>query len=197
MLILCVSKRKKSMEVLFHFIFELVKIGVLASIYAAILLFVFARINKSNSESWFQKITANKKKFWFVSGAIISILLFVWMFTYWGNHGLGDSARIPIGHGKEIEQINGNWSFISPNGHEYEMFTIQSFAVKDNFCVGETEQNSYYIWNLETNDVETIKTLKEYQVKAENLNLPNLHEFKSFWDGYQKYWGGWKFWFLP
>ena len=187
------------MEVLFHFIFELVKIAILASIYALILLFIFRQINKSNSESWFQKATSNKKRFWFITGAIISFLLFGWMFTYWGNHGLGDSARIPIGNNKEIEQINGTWSFISPNGHEFEKYSIHSYAVSGDFCAGRTKANAeqYFIWNLETNNIETVNTIKEYEMKANDLNLPPINEFVEFWDGYKNYWSGWRLWLLP
>lgn len=52
------------------------------------------------------------------------------MFTYWGDHGLGDSYRIPIGHGKEISGFSGNDGFIEPLGHKGEVLSIESFAVK-------------------------------------------------------------------
>ncbi len=187
------------MEVLFHFIFELVKISILASVYSLILLIVFRQINKSNSYSWFQKVTVNSKKFWLSSGSIIFGLLFIWMFTYWGDHGLGDSARIPIGHGKEIEEINGNWSFISPNGHENEKFTIKSFAVRSNYCVGMSnkDQTDYFIWNLSTNDIEKFTNLEEYSEKVISMNLPDTFEFKDFDQAYDEFWGGWIFWLLP
>lgn len=187
------------MEVLFHFVFELVKISILAGVYSLILLIVFRQINKSKSDSWFQKVTVNIKKFWLSSGSIIFGLLFIWMFTYWGDHGLGDSARIPIGHWKEIEQINVNSSFISPKGHENEKLTIKSFAVRNNNCVGKSkkDQTEYFIWNLSTNDIEKFTNLEDFSVKAESMNLPISNEFTDFDQAYHEYWGGWKFWLLP
>jgi hypothetical protein len=185
------------MEVLFHFVFQLVKISIIASVYATILLLLFKQLKKSTPQSWSQKVTADKNKFWFGSWSFIIIILFIWMFTYWGNHGLGDTARIPIGYDREIKQINGEYAFISPNGYEIEMFSIESYAVKNNYCTGKAKKNLYYIWNLETNDVETVESLVKYKEHTNKLQLPNSGKFIDFQNGYQRFWGGWRFWLLP
>ena len=36
----------------------------------------------------------------------IAVGLFAFSFSYWGNHGLGDSSRIPIGNWQTISNIN-------------------------------------------------------------------------------------------
>jgi len=181
------------MEVLIHLIFKLIKIAIFASIYSLILLLVFRQINQSNPKSWFQRTTINKTKFLFITGLIISILSFGWMFTYWGNPGFGDSARIPIGYGKEIEK-NGILSYISPNGYEMRMYLIRSYAVNRNFCTGEDKDGHYFIWNLETNEITKLNSPEKYLIKAAELNLPPIEDFQSFWQGAYTYWGGWRFW---
>jgi len=84
------------MEFLFGFIFEFIKIGFLASFYAFIILLVFRRTGKTKLSSWLNKRLKNRIIFWFINGTFISIFLFIWMFTYWGEHGIGDASRIPI-----------------------------------------------------------------------------------------------------
>ena len=84
--------------VLFHFIFELVKISILGCIYATLTLVTFKIIGRFKPESWFDIVSRKKLRLWFLSGLIASFGLFGFMFTYWGDHGLGDWARIPIGH---------------------------------------------------------------------------------------------------
>ena len=96
------------MEVLFHFIFELIKISILACIYGSLIRLVAIIIGRHNPESWFSRVPNKKVSFWYLYTRIIFVCLFCFMFTHYGDHGLGDHARIPISHWREIEQINGN-----------------------------------------------------------------------------------------
>jgi hypothetical protein len=95
------------MDVLFHFIFELIKISILGCIYATLTLLTFKIIGHYKPDSWFDKVSKKKLRLWFLSGLVISVGLFFFMFTYFGDHGLGDSAKVPIGHFKVARQING------------------------------------------------------------------------------------------
>jgi len=187
------------MEFLFGFIFEIIKIGFLASVYSFIILFIFRKIGKTKLNNWLNKRLKNSIIFWFINGALISISLFIWTFTYWGEHGFGDYSRIPIGNAKQIEQIDGYWTYITPKGHKFEVFTIYSYAINGKYCTGKTKQNSnrYYIWNLKTNEVQTVNSKNEYEKLSKNLNLPKENEFLDFWNGYKKYWHGWRFFLLP
>lgn len=79
------------MEVLFHFIFQLIKIGILASIYASILIGIILIVGKFKKTEYLERVKLEKGKSWFSFGFLISIGLFIFSFTYWGgNHGLGD-----------------------------------------------------------------------------------------------------------
>ena len=80
--------------VLFHFIFELIKISILGCIYASLTLVAFKIIGRYKPDSWFAKASRKKLRLWFLSGLIISVGLFGFMFTYWGDHGLGDSYEL-------------------------------------------------------------------------------------------------------
>src|SRR5690554_8216401 len=86
------------MEVIIGFIGSLIKIGVLSSIYALLVLGFFRIIGNIRPTSWFNKISTKKLRFWFISGFFFSVGLFFYLFSYWGFHGFGDGPRIPIGH---------------------------------------------------------------------------------------------------
>jgi hypothetical protein len=65
---------------------------------------MFEIIGHYKQNSWFNRIS-KKLNFWYLSGRI-SLGLFIFTFTYYGDHGLGDNAKIPIGHGIVINNIN-------------------------------------------------------------------------------------------
>ncbi len=183
------------MEVLIHFIFEIIKIGILSSVYSTLILLILLLLKLNIKTDWLKNLIVNNGKFWFTLCILNSIVLFCWMWTYWGSHGLGDSARIPIGFGKSIEQINGNLTFLDlkkQNG----IYPIHSFAIHEHFCVGK-HNNEYFIWDLLADDIVSFETQSEYELKAKELDLPKPDDFHEFWDPYQKFWGGWRFWLLP
>lgn len=171
------------MAVLIHFIFSLVKIAIQASIYATIVVLFVTLIA--------QKKVNQKKRIWFVCGAVISFGLFLFMFSHWGDHGLGDSARIPLAHGREVNQADGSWTYITPEGYEYEVLSIKQFSFNQEYLVGQVEEPQiakYAIWDLANNKVEFTNALEtKYSL---NLN------FQDFYKHYQEYWGGWRFWLL-
>src|SRR5690554_2919160 len=100
------------MEALFHFVFELIKIAILVSVYATLILLTFKLIAKYRRGSWFDRVSRNKLKFWLINGIIIFIGLFVFMLTQYGDQGLGDSARMPSGYVREIRGMNGTQSYM-------------------------------------------------------------------------------------
>lgn len=188
------------MEVLFHFIFELIKISVLGCIYASLTVIIFKTIAFFKPESWFKRVSQNKKRLWFRSGFIISVGLFIFLFTYWGNHGLGDQANVPVGHFKTVGQINGNMAYIKDNNEE--PLTIDKFTFDNQNVYAEINQQfinrkeKYVIWDLE-NDTWALYTKEEYLKKAELNNYPKPDSFEDFHFFYKKRWGGLWFWLLP
>lgn len=193
------------MESLFHLIFVLIKIILLASIYSALILFLFIIVKKLKPNSWIEKIDTNRKKFWIKTAKIISILLFIWMHTYWGNHGLGDSARIPIGKGYAIENINWNeYAYLNKvktsDGIDLEM---TKFKVKDCVLIGNLDswfhnfENQYFAFDLNTSKLVEFKNHKEYNEYVTKKDLPSVENLDEFTTNYREYWSGWKFWLLP
>jgi len=188
------------MEVSFHFIFELVKISILGSIYATLTLLAFKIIGRYKPDSWFDRVTKKKKRFWWLSGFVISVGLFFYMFTYFGNHELGDSARVPIGHFKVVRQINGVVSYIqNSNGDQLE---ISKFTFDKDNLYAETERfdrkkGDYVIWNLRNDSWTFYQTKEDYLVYAERHHYPIPDNFEEFWEFYKKHWHGWRFWLLP
>ena len=110
------------MFTLFHFGFELIKIAILAAIYALVIFllrFIFLKFKKS--------INSKNYKFGNVYSLIIG-LLFIFSFTYYGDHGLGDEANIPLGHG-QIMQCSDEFAYFVPDGATNQIH-IDSFLVK-------------------------------------------------------------------
>jgi len=193
------------MEVFFHFIFQLIKIGILASIYSFILIGILLIIGKFKPTDFIKKVKADKKKYRFYLGFLISIGLFIFSFTYWGNHGLGDGPMIPIGHYKTIE--NTDWTeYGYLKGHRtndgIDIETTQ-FKVTDDKLCGNLKswfyefENTYFVLDLKTNEMTEFKTESEFNEYAENNKLPNSDELLSFEENYRNHWSGIRFLLLP
>jgi len=192
------------MEVLIHLIFELIKISILGSLYATLLIYTLKLISKHKPNSWIDKILIMKRRIWFIIGFIVSISLFIFLFSYWGNHELGDSARIPIGYEKEI--LNTNWTkyanFNGVKSQEGNAIYTTKFKIDDNKLCGNYEsdfydyKNSYFVYNLKLKTLTEFNNEIEYNNYADKNELPQANELLSFEDNYGKYWYGWRFWLL-
>ncbi len=194
------------MEVLVHFVFELIKISILGSIYASLVLVTFILIGRKYPDSWFSKVSRKKLRLWFLSGLTISIGLFFYMFTYWGNHGLGDGPQIPIGNGEIISNTDWveNCYLLDGNDGHGNGIDIAKFLVSDNkLCAkfdGETfynYKNEYFILDLTTKKMKEFETEIEYNQFAKTNNLPLSSQLQSFSDNYSDHWHGWRFVLLP
>lgn len=189
------------MEVLFHAIFELIKISILGSIYATLALIVFKIVAYFKPHSWFNKVSKKKLRFWLSSGFFISFGLVIFMVTYWGDHGLGDNARVPIGHFKTVKQINGDVAYIENKGGE--QLGIKNFTFDNDNFYGETqkelngEKGDYVVWDLRTDEWKFYKTEEEYIEVANHNNYPKPDKFEDFGNFYSRYWNGLRFWLLP
>ncbi|HCC50955.1 MAG TPA: hypothetical protein DEQ30_01975 [Porphyromonadaceae bacterium] len=189
------------MEVLFHFIFELIKISILASIYTTLLLLVLSVIGRLKPNSLCNSVKQNKTKFWLLGGFIISAGLLVYMFTYWGNHGMGDSAKVPVGHFKEVRQINGTDSYIQNS--DGEQLGIENFVFGNSWLYAETQRKfnggkgDYVVWDLQNDHWTFYKTKADYLMAAGQNNYPMPDRFEEFGDHYKRHWHGWRFWLLP
>ncbi|MFD2561730.1 hypothetical protein [Aquimarina rubra] len=194
------------MEVLGHLIFMLFKIGILASIYSLILIAIMTMINNLKKNHYLQKIIDNKKSSWFRFGLIISALLLIYSFTYWGNHGLGDGPRIPIGYWNIVD--NTNWQFSNLKGYkdkDANEISISRFLTKDEFFCGKFDQNhffydfknEYFVLNMRSNEIIEFSNKQVYNYYAVENKLPKASSLLTFEQNYHKYFGGWRFWLLP
>jgi hypothetical protein len=127
------------------------------------------------------------------------------MFTPYGNHGLGDSARIPISLTKAISNINSTvyGKLNDVKSSEMNDIYLTQFKVVDNTLCGNlgsdfyNYKNSFFIYNLDSEILQEFKDENEYNGFASNNNLPNSSELKSFAENYSDYWSGWRFFLLP
>lgn len=180
----------------FHFIFELLKTGILSSIYSLIILLLAIVIEKLIRVDYITNLLKSKFKFWETLFKIIYVLLFIFMFTYWGDHGLGDDSYLPVGHFGVVYQSD-EYDYLEDQ-HGTQM-NIHNFTYDANNLYAEAGKNmfgkvagDYLVWELKNN-------AWKFYTKDQYLNskypLPNT--FLSFNDQYNKYWNGWRFWLLP
>ena len=185
------------MEVLGHFIFELLKITFLGFVYSTVLYYIFKIIPENKKP----QALKSKKILWL----FISSFLLFYMFTPYGNHGLGDSPRIPISYTKEINNINwtkyGILKGIRTNdGNEVE---LTHFKVKNNTLCGNLSsdfydfENDYFVYEIDSEKIVEFKNDIDYNRYAQKNRLPKSNELKSFEDNYRDYWSGWRFFILP
>jgi len=187
------------MEVLFHFIFALVKISILGCVYATLTLLTIKVIGHFNPNSWFDRVSKNKRRLWVNCGRIISVGLFIFMFTYYGDHGLGDSSKVPVGHFKVVKY--GGDSYLQND--KGDQLGIRKFTFDKDRLYAETQKISYepygeiVVWDLRTDEWTFYKTKYEYLNVTKDKNYPTPDNFEDFFEFYKRHWNGWRFWFLP
>jgi len=182
-----------AMASLGHFIFELIKIGILSTVYTSVI------IGLINIARWLSDKKFKRKEVFFKTYKWVYATMFVFMFTYWGNHGLGDDSYIPIGHFKTVDQSDLT-SYITVNKEQHR---IKSFAIEDNklFAMHDVSDEDdkikdFIIWDLKSDKVTSLDSEK-YIVATKQRNYPSIVNFKDFNSSYQTYWNGWRFWLLP
>ena len=94
------------MFALFGLVFLIIKIGILSSVYSILTLLIFRIISKKYSKAWLNRLMNKKFLFWLGTGFVYSIALLMYAFSFWGNSGLGDYARIPVGNNFAIGSID-------------------------------------------------------------------------------------------
>lgn len=192
------------MEVLFPFIFRLFKIAILASVYATLVVLIIITIGYLKPAGWFDKMSRNKLRLWFRTGFIISIILFCYIFSYWGNHGSGDISRVPVGHGKYVEQLGLTRTYIRANDFKFEALNIGKFAIAKNFLFAKNATEStngilleYVVWNLKTGKADFLRNYSDIDSIAQIHGISEAVELHDFDTHYKLYWSGWRFWLLP
>lgn len=188
------------MEVLFHFVFELIKISILASVYSIIILLAFRLVGSLKINNWFDRVSKRKILFFLITGASIWIVLFVFMFTYWGDHGLGDSSKIPVGHYKVIN-CGSLIPYVTVDNNEqihFKTFTYDSEKLYASSPVkSDGTEYAFLVYDFVKDEVQFYNTNEEYLIAAKILGYPEPDKFENFRRHYHKYWNWWKFCLLP
>jgi hypothetical protein len=185
------------MFALFHFLFELLKIGLLSSVYALIILLFAIAISKLSKTNALNHLLESKLKFWKTTVKVIYGVLFIFMFTYWGDHGLGDDAYLPVGHFQVVNQSDGMYAYVE--NQRGNQLSVTNFIFDDNNLYAEAGKDmfgkiagDYLVWDLKNNTWK-FYTTSQYL----NSSYPIPSTFYSFNAQYDKYWNIWRFWLLP
>jgi len=183
-----------------------IKITILATVYATLTLVVLYLISKTTRKIWLARLMGNKLLFWFCTGFIFTVALFIYAFSYWGYSGLGDYSCIPIGNGfvvSSIDALENSW--FEPDKEKYSrQADIINFAIKKNTLCGEFTgfnsddcKNCFIVFNAKTERMDEFRSPEEYSSFATKNDLPQHKEFKTFIENYREHWGGLKNIFLP
>ncbi|MBC5835898.1 hypothetical protein [Flavobacterium bernardetii] len=163
---------------------------------------MFNLLNIFYPKNQFSKIAENKTLYWFKSSLVISIFIFIFSFTYWGDNGVFNTYRIPLGYEREILESNDGL------GHELIGCpeSLGDFTITENNVCGykatyvgdsfKTKSDVFLVWNLETNKVKVFKTQQEYTDYAKNHHLPTEENFKTFDENYSNYWDNLTYYFI-
>jgi hypothetical protein len=165
-----------------HFLFELIKIAILSAGYAELIMLMCKLIFSSRYLKF--------HKLFF----IIYAVLFVFMFTYYGDHGLGDQSKLPIGHWEIVDAGDG-YPYFEPGGNKGQI-KLEAFLVNEETLCAQTNEG-YMAYDLVTDKLSAFPDQSSYTVYAEKNNLPLAKSFKNFGAQYAAYWSGWRFWTLP
>jgi hypothetical protein len=187
------------MEYLFGLVFTLVKVAVQAWAYASVLLILARLWARVAPGSALAKLTANGKRFRWRSGIVAAAALFLIANTHWGDHGLGDYARIPLGNSEVMQEINGMEAYFEaevPLKLSTDQPFIDSFQVTNDVLCGQANDKTFFTYDLVTKQQRHFGDAQEYTTYAAQHGLPAVSEFKSFNEQYRHYWGGWRFWLL-
>jgi hypothetical protein len=114
------------MEASGHFLFELVKIAILSICYAGLMMLIGRML--------FNRVYL---KFGRVFCSIYAAL-FIFMFTYYGDHGLGDESKIPIGHWEIVEAGDG-YAYFEGAGTKGQV-TLDSYLVSNETLCAQNDE---------------------------------------------------------
>ena len=191
------------MESAFHFVFELFKIAALAAVYSCVILLLYRGFSREK----YKKVVLRqgKARLWLKLYLLFYAGLFIFMFTYWGNHGLGDSAQIPVGHFTTMQNIN--WTaYATLDDREFsngDPIQTTAFIVYDDRVLGNCESDfyspayKYFIYDLDSRDLVEFPDEATFTAFTARHKLPGSKDLKSFEENYSDYWRGWRFWLLP
>ncbi len=177
------------MEALGHLLFELVKIALLSFIYTAFVFLCRAILLKLKKE----KVNFNWRNFKFAYKILYGIL-FIFSFTYYGNHGLGDEFNIPLGY-SETMKAGDLYAYFIPSGTSNQIHVNNYLVRNDNLCA--SVDSGYIVYNLNTKKMINFYTGQQYNNYALSHNLPVNNQLVEFFDQYKAYWNGWRFWVQP
>jgi len=175
------------MFAIFHFGFDIFKIAVQAAVYSSIIMLLKFILVKAIGDSKLRQVKF-KHIYFTVAG-----LLFIFSFTYYGNHGLGDESSIPLGYSKSMNASDGYAYFDLERGKQID---VDSFKIyNEHLCFASKDK--FYAYQMSTDKWWVFNSKKEYETYASSHHLPLVSEFKTFYPQYDVYWNGWRFWLLP
>ena len=194
------------MFVLFGLIFLIAKITILSFLYATVSLILYKIVRRKPQDKWYSLRSVFKTLSWRITAIVYGTLLLIYSFSYWGHAGLGDSFRIPIGNGYDVQSIDDcklGWFEDEQKQNGRQAF-LKNFIIRNHSLCSEFQgfnstdcQDCYLVFDIRNRKMTIFHSENEYSEYAAKYQLPLKNEFNSFENNYYDYWGGWRFWLLP
>ncbi len=161
---------------------------------AALVIFVILsiRANKLVAVSRFRNVFV----FTFLAGLIV---LVTYRFSYWGDKGLGEIVRVPIGYGQAIENMDGRYTYFFPKPEdtdpEHDGFKIAIYYVEGKKLYAEADARfseiptpEYIEYDIERRTMRTLGSRVDYDALAQKGKVPGREKFYDIVGHYNRYW---------
>jgi len=176
------------MFTIFDFAIEILKIAIQTALYSLLIYSVYFAFREVQSKRKFIRV-----RYWLIYSCVYCLMI-IYSFTYFGNHGLGDQSYLPLGHQQSMYATDGYAFFTFKDTSQ--TISVDSFLVKnDSVCMESA--NTYYVYDLRSELLKKFENSNAYERYALSHSLPLINRFKKFYELYNDYWNGWRFWVLP
>lgn len=180
---------------LLDLIITLVGTLALAAIYSGIILVLVRLCSRLPGADWLDRHSQNKRRFWRRSMWLLFTISFFFSFTYWGDKGMGEIRRFPIGYSHAVECNDGEWTYITTADHK--KIPIGTFITNDTTLFATSDAGRYIIFDLPSGTSQQFEDLTSYELYAKQHNLPPASSFKNFSDQCHAHWLGWRAFVIP
>lgn len=177
-------------------IFQLIKCFLQAIFYTIATVVVFTIIDHVRGKGDKPTFVMHKRHI-VLEIVVITMSFFLLSFHPFFNEGGGDFARLPIGNGYEIQEIDGSHTFIWHNNRstsnriESGQEAIDSFVVRNDVLCAKSTGGYFIVIEMKSGEKEYIDPIEgdsSFNNFATEHNYPTIDKFSDFDTEFRKHW---------
>ena len=193
------------MFAIFELFFTLLRVLFYAIGYALLTLLAFRITLRWKENGWIKQLLRFRFLTFICFCAVYGITFLIYSFSYWKNTGFGDFARIPIGNGYSVSNIDAAFTYLEPErNNSGRQACLNKFIVSNGKLCSEFTgynsagcENCFIVFDIEGEKIYEFHSLNAYASFAQQNRLPESLNFKDFWENYNAYWSSKNKWYLP